>query len=412
MTAPSPKARQPRKQGLYTPVEKEIFGKFKEEYRSSSTRELRGQLMREKILPAIFNYWNDQGIGPMNDEEWKSRQQALATWIRNNWRPVAALTEHKSLIIVNPLNIIWKEHTEAVHKELKLMLDVMCVDWTDPRFFAQRTHACKQVLDSMSPQDRAAFDAKVEARKREGNPENTQHERAERHGDEVVRKWAHERWLDMGMLTMVFTVHSDCQGRWVVDCHEDIAKHVGRNGQSFTARYNDKVMEIKRLLLDFVKSIRTQDGQLASSVSNRTGADDHPSGSGSHSTNLVDLQSGVNAFPSPRQAIDLVDLSSGINGFPMLPQAVTGDLTKKQWEHILRSFLSQHYYLASGGLMRQVPFEQVEKNTNRFVAHEYRPEGLVIKDPRNMHKDNIVRLMRHVYQRQIRDGVERAFRFR
>jgi hypothetical protein len=78
MAAIPPKPRQPRKDGRYTQVEKEIIGKYKEEYRLLTTRELRGQLMRERILPAIFNYWNDQGNGPMNEEDWRSRQQVVA----------------------------------------------------------------------------------------------------------------------------------------------------------------------------------------------------------------------------------------------------------------------------------------------------------------------------------------------
>ncbi|KAF8816557.1 hypothetical protein BYT27DRAFT_7032464, partial [Phlegmacium glaucopus] len=122
--------------------------------------------------------------------------------------------------------------------------------------FEQRTHACKHVLDRMSRQERAVFDAKVEARKREGNPPDRQWVRAEKYGNEMVRKWADERWLDMGMITVVFTVHTDTQGHTVVDCHESIAKRMGFKGQSFKNRYHDNVIAMNRLLLDFVKLIK------------------------------------------------------------------------------------------------------------------------------------------------------------
>jgi hypothetical protein len=77
MSTIPPKPRQPRKDGQYTQMEKEIIGKYKEEYRSLSTRELRGQLMRERVLPAIFNYWNDHGNAPMTEEQWSSRQRVV-----------------------------------------------------------------------------------------------------------------------------------------------------------------------------------------------------------------------------------------------------------------------------------------------------------------------------------------------
>jgi hypothetical protein len=39
------------------------------------------------------------------------------------------------------------------------------------------------------------------------------------------------------------------------------------------------------------------------------------------------------------------------------------------------------------------------------------PENMVIKDPRNMHKEDIARLLRHIYKRQETE-IETAFRFK
>jgi len=33
----------------------------------------------------------------------------------------------------------------------------------------------------------------------------------------MIEKWASERWLDMGMMTMIFTVHTNQEGKLVVD---------------------------------------------------------------------------------------------------------------------------------------------------------------------------------------------------
>lgn len=68
--------------------------------------------------------------------------------------------------------------------------------------------------------------------------------------------------------------------------------------------------------------------------------------------------------------------------------------------------------LASEKIQAHVPFEQVEKDTSRFVSPVYRPQNLTIKDPRNMLKESILRLLRHIYTRQNEHGIENAFRFK
>jgi hypothetical protein len=40
------------------------------------------------------------------------------------------------------------------------------------------------------------------------------------------------------------------------------------------------------------------------------------------------------------------------------------------------------------------------------------PHNLTIQDPRNMHKEDIAKLLRHVYERQEKDGTENSFRFK
>ncbi|KAF8808488.1 hypothetical protein BYT27DRAFT_7255600 [Phlegmacium glaucopus] len=227
--------------------------------------------------------------------------------------------EQKATVIwVNALDVLWDEHRDLVEKELK------------------------GISPLMSSQEHAVFDAKVEARKRQGNPLNHQRIQAEKYGNEIARKWANERWLDMGMLTVVFTVHTNTQGHTVVDCK-----------------------------------------------------DGHSAGGLTTATQPVGTQQ-VGSQP--------LDILTMMNGFPMVPPDVKGELMKKQWENLLRSYLSAHYYLASGCLVQQVPFEQVERDTARFVRRPYRPKSLIIKDPRNMHKEDIVQLMWHIYQWQEAEG--------
>jgi len=48
-------------------------------------------------------------------------------------------------------------------------------------------------------------------------PTHIFHSRAEKHGRKALQTFSKERWLDMGMSTMIFTVHIDEQGRVIGD---------------------------------------------------------------------------------------------------------------------------------------------------------------------------------------------------
>ena len=41
--------------------------------------------------------------------------------------------------------------------------------------------------------------------------------RAEKHRERVLQTFSRERWLEMGVATITFTVHTDHQGRYVAD---------------------------------------------------------------------------------------------------------------------------------------------------------------------------------------------------
>lgn len=53
----------------YTKEERKVLDEFKEEYQLQTTRHLRAQVFRSKILVGIYNYWKDNGMVPQTDEE-------------------------------------------------------------------------------------------------------------------------------------------------------------------------------------------------------------------------------------------------------------------------------------------------------------------------------------------------------
>ena len=107
---------------------------------------------------------------------------------------------------------------------------------------------------------------------------------------------------------------------------ENITKQFGLNGQSFVERYHSQVMEMKRLLLAFMKSIRDR------KETQETG-------------NTPDPDSQIRQAAGTAESADEINIDIEIkpNGFPILPREILGDLTKRQWEFVLRKYLSLHY---------------------------------------------------------------------
>jgi hypothetical protein len=69
MSAIIPKARRPRKDALYGREELGVINKYKEEYRQQTTRELRANVFKTKILVDLFNFWLEQGRAPATEED-------------------------------------------------------------------------------------------------------------------------------------------------------------------------------------------------------------------------------------------------------------------------------------------------------------------------------------------------------
>jgi hypothetical protein len=62
-----PTAKQPRKNALYNREEMGVISKYKAEYKEQTTRALRANVLRRKILADLFNYWDDEGTLPEDD---------------------------------------------------------------------------------------------------------------------------------------------------------------------------------------------------------------------------------------------------------------------------------------------------------------------------------------------------------
>lgn len=84
MSKPIPKVRKPRKDSRYTREEMQVISKHKQEYREQTTRELRGNVFKTKILVDVFNLWLKQGKTPITEEDSATRMKVICNLSKVN----------------------------------------------------------------------------------------------------------------------------------------------------------------------------------------------------------------------------------------------------------------------------------------------------------------------------------------
>jgi hypothetical protein len=92
--------------------------------------------------------------------------------------------------------------------------------------------------------------------------------------------------------------------------HDEIANLLGVTSKSFEDTYEDKVKELKRTLLEYVKTLMA--------VTNSAGA-------------------GASAAPATGSILFDVD------GFPIAPNNLLGKTTKEDLEQLYHAYITQHY---------------------------------------------------------------------
>jgi len=137
----------------------------------------------------------------------------------------------------------------------------------------------------------------------------------------------------MGVATIIFTVHTDRQGRlvwvdldpilspilipgWLSHRHDEVVQNMQMQGKIFIKKYENQVMEMMQLFLEYMKFIWVWTEQKAK----------------------VKLYSDMGLGENPTDEIKLTPV-----GYPMIPNCVHKRLLKAWCEKLFRTFLAQHY---------------------------------------------------------------------
>jgi hypothetical protein len=142
-------------------------------------------------------------------------------------------------------------------------------------------------------------------------------------------------------------------------------------------------------------------------------------------------RAGAGAGASAGTGIRSPNIDVDTDGYPILPTSATWKkISKADLEKMYRSYITIQYGmcvhksflskflsglnvgLASGMPKRQAPFTRISQKQTDFLERKYFPRGLILKDPRSMRQEDIIKLFEHAANRQASHGVKDAFRFK
>jgi len=131
----------------------------------------------------------------------------------------------------------------------------------------------------------------------------------------------------MGLLSLSVVAYTNKSGQLVIDMwvlpfniilfrskiisHDEIANVLGITSKSFEDTYEDKAKELKRTLLEYVKTL--------TAVMNSAGAV-------------------ASATPAPGS------IHFDPSGFPIAPNVLSGTTTKENLEQLYHAYITQHYH--------------------------------------------------------------------
>jgi hypothetical protein len=112
---------------------------------------------------------------------------------------------------------------------------------------------------------------------------------------------------------------------------------MGLGGRQFTDKYEDKITEMKRSFLEFMKSARQK-------VNENTNMYGPESDEGAGAAFDADADAAAATALQAESATNAYEIKMTADGFPLLPKAVVDSaLSKKECEAMLRAYLTQHY---------------------------------------------------------------------
>ncbi|KAM6490263.1 hypothetical protein JOM56_014240 [Amanita muscaria] len=201
------------KDARYNAEELKAIQPFKEVFVLERSKPGRLKIFQNDILPALFNYWESVGKGPVDKIESCLRAKELASWLTNNWRVWKGIARKSNGFHVKRSNAIWMLYEDCVWDEIASLLGVEEANSSTLGWFGMRMRALQNIHRKMSEAEKAKVDEEVEKMSRKG------------YLDEVKRS------------------------------HDHIADLMSVAAQPFLEVYKDNVTNMKRQLMEYMRTL-------------------------------------------------------------------------------------------------------------------------------------------------------------
>ncbi|KIM34658.1 hypothetical protein M413DRAFT_33125, partial [Hebeloma cylindrosporum] len=251
----------PIRYSVFTPAERAVINVYKSDYLNAATPEQRKQVAQSKVLPAIFNYWTEQGRD--------TSDIAIIYWMQNTWRSKTLGDAPPSSFKPKITELVWRTRKADVLAEIAVLLGLEAADTHSPGWFNKRMLAIRNIMDTMSTEEKAALEKERMRIAREGNPEEEKRRLAEKKSMKRMADIALANWLEMGLLTISFVTRTTPDGQLAIEVHDPIPNLLGVPASTFKDLYQAQINEVMRLILEYVKSVK---GMFAGSAAPKKSA--------------------------------------------------------------------------------------------------------------------------------------------
>ncbi|KAF8811080.1 hypothetical protein BYT27DRAFT_7253210 [Phlegmacium glaucopus] len=381
---PGPTGRLVR---VYNTQERAAINPFKTEYLNATTPAARKTIAQVYIFPTLFNYW--AGIGEaIREDQMRARTKELLRWLRNVWR-AKKKPKLKQGDKYRLTDVLWWTREKDVLVEVALLMNLPTATTTTPGWLGFRLPASKNIIDAMTVQDKRVLEEVAEKMRIEGLPDDLQRKHMEDKWYSWFTEAAKTYEKEMGLLCISVVAYTGNAGQLVINIHDEIADLLKVPARSFEEIYPDKSKDIKRTLLEYLKT-------LGASVAGGSAG----------------VNAGVNAGGTAglTAGAHTVTMQLDPNGFPIAPTVASwNSVSKEDLEPLYRMYITQHYRLACRDRHRQAPFQRIAAKPSDFIDAEYLPQGITISDPRSMKLEPIVRFFQHITDREVSHGIPHAF---
>ncbi|KAF8799627.1 hypothetical protein BYT27DRAFT_7263713 [Phlegmacium glaucopus] len=204
---------------------------------------------------------------------------------------------------------------------------------------------------------------------------------AEEKWDKRFTDAAAENYREMGLLSLSVVVYTLKSGQTAINIHEEIASNLGVRIKGFEQMHQEKALDMKRAVLEYVKVVQNMKVT--------------PAGTG------TGTQTGT------------LSVQLDPDGFPILTCPTSWEkITKEDMERLFRAYITDQYRLAARDKERQAPFGRLSANSSDFVEAKYLPPAISLSDPRSMKREALIQFFQHITARQTSHGIQDAFRFK